>query len=319
MRVHITFDIEVWCPGWNALDATFPAAFERYVWGRSARGDYALPRNLDILQRHGLVGVFFVEPLFSLRFGSQYLQTITSMIQEAGQDVQLHLHPEWVDEIRPAIIPDSARKRQHLTDYTAAEQASLLACGKRLVEAATGRPVTAFRAGGYAVNRDSYRGLAASGLHIDSSLNATYDRSAGSLGEAGQLHQRQRIDGVDVHPVTVFRDGLGRPRHCQVGACSFAELRDVLDRAHDQGHDEVVLVSHNFELLKPGSVEPDLIVDRRFDAVCAYLARHPQRFQVGPFPPSGDSLAASAPVQPLQAGLRATAHRYIEQARRRLG
>jgi hypothetical protein len=31
MRVHLTFDIEVWCGGWDRLDASFPAAFDRYV------------------------------------------------------------------------------------------------------------------------------------------------------------------------------------------------------------------------------------------------------------------------------------------------
>jgi peptidoglycan/xylan/chitin deacetylase (PgdA/CDA1 family) len=319
MRVHLTFDVEVWCAGWDRLDESFPAAFERYVWGHSSAGAYALPKNLEILQRHGLVGVFFVEPLFSLRFGAEHLRTITTMILAAGQDVQLHLHPEWVDEIRPALLPEVHHKRQHLTAYSEAEQTTLLQRGKRLVESATGRPVTAFRSGGYAVNRDSYRALAASGLQVDSSLNATFDHSAGSLGGPDQLRLRQAIDGVQVHPVTVFRDGLGRDRHCQVGACSAQELREVLDRAHDQGHDEVVLVSHNFELLKPGSTAPDHVVERRFEAVCAHLAAHPQRFQVGSFPLGGAGPAAPAvPAVPLQTGLWATGVRHLEQARRRL-
>jgi len=73
MQVHLTFDIEVWCNGWQQLDQRFPAAFERYCYGRSAQGDYALPKTLEILQRHGLTGVFFVEPLFSARFGASYL------------------------------------------------------------------------------------------------------------------------------------------------------------------------------------------------------------------------------------------------------
>lgn len=56
LQVHITFDIEVWCGGWDDLDARFPAAFERYFYGRSEAGAYALPRTLEILNAHGLQG-----------------------------------------------------------------------------------------------------------------------------------------------------------------------------------------------------------------------------------------------------------------------
>jgi peptidoglycan/xylan/chitin deacetylase (PgdA/CDA1 family) len=319
MRVHLTFDVEIWCNGWNRLDEAFPRAFERYVWGRSAQGDYALPHNLKVLQDHGLVAVFFVEPLFSLRFGQEHLRTITGLITEAGQDVQLHLHAEWVDEIRPALIDDTSRKRQHLTHYTLPEQVALLTRGRQLIEAATGRPVSAFRAGSYAANRDSYRALAAAGIGIDSSLNATRDHSSNSLGSGAILRRPSRIEGVDSYPVTVFRDGLGRDRHLQVGACGFAEMRDVLDRAHDQGLQDLVLVSHNFELLKPGSIEPDFIVARRFERLCKHLAGHSNRFQVQPFPAPGTAPFAPSPPPELHAGAWSTGCRYIEQARRRLG
>ena len=38
MNVYLTFDVEVWCNDWTQLDARFPASFDRYVYGRSARG-----------------------------------------------------------------------------------------------------------------------------------------------------------------------------------------------------------------------------------------------------------------------------------------
>jgi peptidoglycan/xylan/chitin deacetylase (PgdA/CDA1 family) len=41
----------------------------RALYGRSPAGDYALPKTLEILDRNGLKGVFFVEPLFAARFG----------------------------------------------------------------------------------------------------------------------------------------------------------------------------------------------------------------------------------------------------------
>jgi len=320
LRVHLTFDVEVWCPGWGHLDETFPTAFERYVWGRSAAGNYGLPRNLDILRQHGLRAVFFVEPLFSLRFGQRYLQTIVDLIMDAGQEVQLHLHPEWVDEIQPPLIPNTASKRQHLTDYDLPEQVALLSQAKAALEVAAGRPVSAFRSGGYAVNRQTYAALSVAGISVDSSLNATFDRTAGSLGANHSLLQRRVIDGIDVHPVTAFRDGRGRLRHLQVGACGFQEMRQVLDCAWVAGLSDVVLVSHNFELLKPGGAQPDRIVERRFDALCGHLARHTDRFQVVGFDGLAPAAAAPAGARPglLAAGMLATGLRLGAQALRRV-
>lgn len=321
MRVHLSFDVEVWCSGWDRLDESFPSAFERYVWGRSASGEFALPRNLQILNEHGLVGVFFVEPLFSLRFGARYLDTIVGLIQAAGQDVQLHIHPEWVDEIAPPLIENCLSKRQHLTQYSLAEQTELIRRAAAALGAATGRPVSAFRSGGYSVNRDTYSALAAVGVAIDSSLNATFNHAAGTLGLARRMSACQTIAGVEVHPVSVFKDGTGRLRHMQVGACSFREMRQVLDQAHDNGVQEVVIVSHNFELLQPGSAVPDRVVERRFRALCRHLAQHPDRFTVGPFAPG--TIAPDGydgiTTADLRAGLLATGTRFVEQAARRFG
>jgi hypothetical protein len=56
MNVYLSFDIEVWCGSWDDLDGRFPASFERYVYGRSPKGDYALPKTLEILAKNGLKG-----------------------------------------------------------------------------------------------------------------------------------------------------------------------------------------------------------------------------------------------------------------------
>ena len=103
MRVHLSFDVEVWCNDWTRLDEVFPVQFERYIYARTKHGEYALPATLDILRRHGLTGVFFVEPLFSARFGAAHLEVVVGLIRAGNHEVQLHIHPEWVDEIEPAV------------------------------------------------------------------------------------------------------------------------------------------------------------------------------------------------------------------------
>lgn len=319
MKVYLTFDVEVWCNGWHDLDARFPAAFERYCYGRSAAGDYALPKTLEIMNRHGLRGVFFVEPLFSARFGSRFLDTMVGLIRDAGQDIQLHLHPEWTDEIRPALIDDVSRKRQHLTFYSEDEQTALIAAGRRLLEASKGSPVTAFRSGSFAANLDTYRALRRSGFELDSSLNRVYDHSAGSISDISSDSSHRVIEGVECFPVTAFIDGFGRPRAAQLNGCTFGELRSALLQAQQGGRHHFVLVSHNFEMLQPGSAQPDRRVVERFESLCAFLAANPDLFEVGDFATQGEGPKPTAAELPLRVGLFTSAVRLVEQAVRRLG
>lgn len=315
MQVHLTFDVEIWCNSWIDLDARFPAAFERYVYGRSTAGDFALPKTLEILGRHGLKGVFFVEPLFSARFGSAYLRELVGLIDAAGQDIQLHLHPEWTDEIRPRLIANADTKRQHLTAYTFDEQLALIRWGRQALEDTLSRPISAFRAGSFAANADTFRALSKAGLLIDSSLNDSYAVSGGDVPRPEGQPAAMPVQDVWCYPVSRFTDGLGRARPAQINGCSFEEIRDALDAAERSGQSHFVIVSHNFEMLKPGSAEPDRVVVQRFERLCAWLAAEPDRFQVG-----------ALPARPLrqQGGLHSvgrlsTARRLAEQAFRRWG
>lgn len=316
MKVHLSFDVEVWCNGWNNLDAVFPAAFDRYIYGRSDHGSFALPKTLEILQRYGLTAVFFVEPLFAARFGQRYLAEVVQMILAAGQDVQLHLHPEWTDEIKPPPIADVTRKRQHLNYYTLDEQIALIALGKCYLEAVTGRSVQAFRAGSYAANADTFTALRHLDIKVDSSLNEIAGIGGEGLNRDRVVVDPQMIDGVCSFPVTVFQDGIGRLRPAQVGACSFSEMREAMIDAERKGHDHFVAVSHNFEMLKPGSNERDIIVVNRFEKLCALLANRHDIFHVTTYPVQMQYSENNIARPKTTVG--ATGVRYLEQALRRI-
>jgi hypothetical protein len=319
MNVFLTFDIEVWCNGWDDLDRSFPGSFERYVYGHSAHGDYALPQTLAILNRHGLKGVFFVEPLFATRFGTEHLDTIVRLIRGAGQEVQLHLHPEWTDEATHPLIENCDTKRQHLSYYTLDEQAALIGHGKRMLESAGSGPINAFRSGSFAANSDTFKALHRNQIFLDTSLNRCYDVSAPELRSAHSFDQAFETEGVTTFPVTVMKDGFGNDRHAQVGACSFGEMRGALLSAQRAVHRDFVVVSHNFEMLKPATSSPDWVVVKRFEQLCSFLAANSQLFCVRGF---GADLVSPAelnqPLSPPKATLFATSRRYAEQLQRRL-
>ena len=317
LKVHLSFDVEIWCNGWSDLDAKFPASFERYVYGRSKSGDYALPKTLEFLERSGLHAIFFVEPLFAARFGQRHLDLIVDLIRSSGQEVQLHLHPEWTDEIQPRLIENASVKRQHLAYYTQDEQAALIAHGARLLERAGCDKVTAFRAGSFAANRDTYAALARIGIAHDSSVDLSEPISCADLEDRADLRRPFLLDGVSVHPMSVFRDGFGRMRHAQIGACSFAELRQGLEAAYHSGAEEFVILSHNFEMLKPGTSTPDWIVVKRFAKLCEFLASERESFRTGGFVENNvDGMTKNDAI--VQVGAWATGVRCYEQARRRL-
>jgi hypothetical protein len=317
MNVYLTFDIEIWCNSWQELDARFPAAFERYVYGRSAHGEFALPETLRILQRHGLRGVFFVEPLFAARFGLAPLREVVSLIQAAGQEVQLHLHPEWTDEALEPLLPQVTRKRQHLTHYDVDEQTALIGHGLRLLKEAGAEGVNAFRSGSFAANRDTYKALRRNGLRLDSSLNQCHAVSGPDLRDGTRFDQGSWIEDVWSLPVTVFEDGFGRLRPAQVGACGAAEMARALDDAERKGHSDFVIVSHNFEMLRAGQSLPDRVVVRRFEALCARLEQQARRLPVRTLGSGVTARPESAPPARPRAALGPTAWRALEQLRRR--
>jgi hypothetical protein len=222
-----------------------------------------------------------------------------------------------VDEIRPAILEHSRHKRQHLTHYTLEEQTQLISHARALLEDAGSGAVSVFRAGNLAVNGDTFKALRANRIVVDSSLGVSAPESGADL-RLHDLIEPFSVESVATYPVSAFRDGAGRLRRAQVGACSAAEMRDALWSARAKGWKQFIVLSHNFELLKAGSSMPDHIVVNRFEALCSLLAEHRDTFPTVRFeeldPPAAERQGLHWPRASLSAGMR----RYAEQAFRRL-
>ena len=283
LEVFITVDVEVWCDGWTDIDNKFPEAFRRYIYGPTRHGNFGLPYQVDLLNSHGLKGVFFVEPLFSTRFGPAPLAEIVTILNAAKQEVQLHLHTEWVDESLNPLLDNVTKKRQHLLYFSLEEQDALTRIGRRLLLDAGAPPINAFRAGSFAFNKDTLPALALNGIKFDSSYNASmFGIDSGVL--PGTLAVDPFFcDEVYEYPMTVFQDGSGRLRHAQIAACSYLELEGLLWKALDAGNKAFILLSHNFELMNQKKDRPDWVAVRRFDKLCAFLDKNRDCFSVRGF------------------------------------
>ncbi|MCB1736908.1 MAG: polysaccharide deacetylase [Gammaproteobacteria bacterium] len=280
LNVFLTFDTEVWCGGWNDLDRRFPEAFRRYVYGPTPRGDGALPLILRILNEHGLTGVFFVEPLFSKRFGVEPLSEIVSLVQDAGHEVQVHLHTEWADVSDPPLIADISQKRQHLAMFNLAQQTQLIGIGIEQLRKAGSARFRAFRAGNYALDEHTAAAVRANGLDVDSSYNLASSFGQHFQARGNHALQAFAVDGILEYPISVFPEGSAHAPHAlQITSCSWPEMRRSLRQAKAAGWESLVIVAHNFELMNRAKNRIDPIVLRRFEKLCAFLSQHRDEYR----------------------------------------
>lgn len=317
VKVFFTVDVEIWCDGWQNLDKEFPDAFRRYVYGPTKRGDYGLTRTLARLNAHGLKGVFFTEPLFSARFGSQPLAEVVGLIREAGQEVQLHLHTEWADEVTPPLVPGLTRKRQYLCMFDLRDQARLIDSGRSMLMDAGADTVNAFRAGSFGLNTDTWRALKELGIPFDSSFNGLMSTQLSGLNALGQMHQPRNIEGIWEYPMTLFVDAAGHHRHAQLGACSFRELEWLFWRAAEESWESVVILSHNFELMNQKKDREDPVVNQRFERLCRFLQNNSDTFETMGFHELHPPTKEQDPPPP-KSGIALTTGRLAEQAWRRI-
>lgn len=314
LDIHFTVDVEIWCGGWQNIDAKFPHAFKRYVYGQTSQGDYGLPYKLRVLNDYGLQGVFFVEPMFSSRFGKGPLQEIVEIIKEANQSIELHLHTEWVDEAKQPILPSVTKKRQFLRYFSQEEQIKLIRLGKQWLIDAGVDQVKAFRAGSFGFNVDTLHALNANNIFVDSSYNASMQNAESKFMPGEIVTEVVQYDGVYEVPMTVFYDRPGHLRHAQLCACSFREMEGLLWQALEQGRQDFTILSHNFELLNQSFDRPDKIVVNRFKKLCEFLNRNSDCFRTTNFSNFEGSAMESQPP-PLTSPFWKTGLRVLEQLR----
>ena len=316
LDVFFTVDVEIWCDGWQDLEQRFPSAFRQYVYGRTRKGDYGLPYQLNVLKAHGLTGVFFVEPLFSTRFGAEPLAEIVCLLQESAQEIELHLHTEWVDESKERLLQNVSSKRQHLRHFSLEEQTILIAEGIRLIKKAGAGDITAFRAGSFAFNADTLRALEANGIRFDSSYNGSLFGPDSGVMPGIIVVSPIECEGVYEYPITVFNDGTGTLRHVQLTACSYPEMEGLLWQALEAERNAFVILSHNFELLNRGRDGADDVAVRRFRKLCSFLDRNRECFRTRGFRDLTPRTTQQQPA-PLVSPIWRTGARMLEQAYRR--
>ena len=193
-RVFLTVDTELM---WRHHAAGLPIAdiAERSLEPAGVGVGY----QLKLLAEHDLKATFFVDPMPAVAYGIEPIRRVVGAIREAGQEVQLHLHPNWAGA---SNADRSAAASFELIDFTFAEQRELIrAAADLLVAAGAARPV-AFRSGSYSASDDTLAALAELGIRYDSSHNGSEHPCPSAIGLPARQIAPIEHQGVIEVPVT---------------------------------------------------------------------------------------------------------------------
>lgn len=227
LNLFLTFDIESNRPGDYITCAHVPGAPGLY-W------------IMDQLERHGLRGVFFVNVYEHTRYADGWMAGILRDIHERGHEVGLHCHPNR----------DLAFYRRPLPRYDVAGQTRILRYGVDLIEAATGQPPRAFRAGALRLNDATFRALEQCHVTIDSSLlYFTGDDNPNEIDRYLSVNRHAAYGAVHEFPITVIdRDGR-RGRLDPNVVPDSAALIAAVEQMVEAGCADAVWIGHSFSFV----------------------------------------------------------------------
>ncbi len=105
LDVFLTVDTEFYPlrPDWRIAGLSRDIA--RDLYGKTERGEFGVSYQLNVLAANGLKATFFVEGLCGSAAGDEVLGRLVDEIQSKGQEVQLHLHPEWLQWMANPPVP----------------------------------------------------------------------------------------------------------------------------------------------------------------------------------------------------------------------
>jgi hypothetical protein len=301
VNVFITIDTEHSIGGAYRDPELKPVGNEKRIFGKINGKEYGIPMMMDIAERYGIPLSFFVETLNQSYFGQSQTREVCQYIMKRGHDVQLHLHPTFLNFEEK--IPASGKYSDNMCAYDLDFQTELIRRGKSALTDYCGRPPIAFRAGNFAANINTLRALRANGLLIDSSYTAHCNAICKDLH-----NDAFGIEGIWELPITNFVENTflrgKRFKPLDLNSVSFAEMRSVLYQSGiGHGPANITILLHSFSFIKAKDLQyRECTVNnqaiQRFERICRYLGNHLETFSPAVHSNTKDFTSANSGEQP---------------------
>ena len=247
--------------------------FERSITCVTDFGDVGIGYQMDVMEEYGMKGIFFVDPMPALVWGTSAIAAVVEPILKRGHEIQLHLHPEWL-KIAGHANPLPGRTGRNMHQFTEEEQVELLEIARGHLMRAGAPAPTAFRAGNYGANDATLRALARVGIRYDSSHVPGISRSECRISLTETDQRVVEHQGTIEVPVGAIRSFRGR-RHAQITALSHWEMAAALNHCLRKDYPLFNIVCHSFELMCRKRKRANAIIRARFERFCRTIAETP--------------------------------------------
>lgn len=282
MPVLITVDTET-SSGCNGKECRAGPLSDR-IYGIQGGRAYGIPLIMDLLEKHGARGTFFVNAYLDSAYPEQDIASMVRTITSRGHDVQFHAHPEFrcfrrceTGDLECRSRCTQAEGRTAGTNFE--NQVQVLREGALNIERWSGHYPVAFRAGALRADTNTLKALAALNIPIDSSMSGPHHELATVL----PVNQLGSYEGVLEIPLLAYGESLPlsrRVRFLDQESSTLQEQKFLLRRASETGIAAVPLIMHSFSFCDPGVACPIGRNIERFDALLGYLANNADRYVV---------------------------------------
>lgn len=301
-QVCITVDTEFSIAGAFRDREAFPVAEQR-VWCVTDNQSHGLGFMLDCFTQYKITATFFVEVLNKHYFKHDPMRRVAEQLHVAGHDVQLHLHPCWtVFQHKDWRERGRVRTTPGLDAFfgrSESDSLRLMEYGLETFYTWQLPAPTVFRSGGLHHDDVLYRAQARAGIPYSSHVGvAVFDSGDANYRLYSGRHERH---GVIECPTLSFRDwkipGKAHLKTLTITGSSFAETRMLLEQAHREGMEQVVILTHPFEYVhsvdRPvPKVRRHHVNQRRLAKLCKFLNENSDRFST-----CGMAAAAAMPMR----------------------
>ncbi|MBR2743511.1 MAG: polysaccharide deacetylase family protein [Clostridia bacterium] len=237
MKVIITVDTEH-----NRDGTPLRISGDLTEWG--IEENFGVNAIMDILEEHGMKGVFFVNVYEAYSFGpgyENYMSRVMADMHVRGHEVGLHCHEKECDAA-------FAHSEFGLDQLTFEQQKERLEQGCRFIERIINERPISFRSGAYRINEYTLKALKEIGIKVDSSL--FYLQKNNAITAWPTISQVCSIDGITEFPIVPVADSSGIIRKLDLDSlslediiCALSELKSRDDFPYCQ------LMFHSFSFL----------------------------------------------------------------------
>ena len=250
----------------------------RLIYGRFGHEEYGIGKMFDIAEKYNARLTSFLDYAEQHLYGEDLLD-VGRYICSRGQDLQVHLHPEFI----PPIVFKKNNIKQKFDLFSASPEQSAFFVD-HVVQAHSGitaNPPVAFRGGGYRYNGCILTELAKHGFAFNSCYIPAYANQPFNIGPLKQFQWTENIIELPVSCVPNFKNTTKLYEYNFNGGLLFGKTVNDCVQSHDLyletffqkfGEDAVaVLVMHSWSFLKLNK-ESGFFDDIRQEAVERFSA-----------------------------------------------